>query len=424
MSAAPLPGDPSPREDDRYLFLEAILAARDCLRISYVGRSLKDCEEYPPSVVVSELLDYLDQAITFPEPKETARGRLVLHHRLHAFSPAYFEPGSRLFSYSAANCAAAVANRAGPQPEPAFLATPMEAPGEEGRNVELASLISFFDRPAASFLRQRLSIRPGYEEGVLEENEPMLSNALSDYQVRKEMLDGQIAGETAAGAGLFAARALVPAGSVGDQVHAGLRRSTDTFLATVAGQVGATLPDPPFPIDLHLGAFTLTGRLDALYRGRLAFFRPSTVNPKDRLRAWIQHLAWCAAAEAPPASTLVIGRSETLLFPALSREEATERLTALLEIYWRGQSRPLPFFPITSFEFATPRKSTVSPLRRARGKWRGGPFTEGGERDHPAYRLCFGDRDPLDAEFESLALAVFGSMRIEKPSAPRKKSSK
>ena len=41
------PGDRSRREDDRYLFLEALLAARERLVISWVGRSIRDNSERP-----------------------------------------------------------------------------------------------------------------------------------------------------------------------------------------------------------------------------------------------------------------------------------------------------------------------------------------------------------------------------------------
>jgi exodeoxyribonuclease V gamma subunit len=48
----PRRGDRSSREDDRYLFLEALLSARDRLLIIYVGQSIRDNAELPPSVVV------------------------------------------------------------------------------------------------------------------------------------------------------------------------------------------------------------------------------------------------------------------------------------------------------------------------------------------------------------------------------------
>ena len=80
MSAAPEPGDRSLRDEDRQLWLETLLSAREHLLISYVGRSVRDNRELPPSVVLSELVDHLDQAYTDRAgPAGTVR---VIHHPL------------------------------------------------------------------------------------------------------------------------------------------------------------------------------------------------------------------------------------------------------------------------------------------------------------------------------------------------------
>lgn len=51
-------GDRSRRLDDRYLFLEALLSAREQLYISYIGRSERDNSERIASMLVSELIEY------------------------------------------------------------------------------------------------------------------------------------------------------------------------------------------------------------------------------------------------------------------------------------------------------------------------------------------------------------------------------
>ena len=59
VSGKPRRGDRSRREDDRYLFLEAVCSAQDKLYISYRGRGVRENNELQPSVLVSELVDYL-----------------------------------------------------------------------------------------------------------------------------------------------------------------------------------------------------------------------------------------------------------------------------------------------------------------------------------------------------------------------------
>ena len=101
----------SRRDDDRQLFLETILSARDALYLSYSGLSPRDNSEAPPSVVVTELLDYTARNY---EP-----ALAVTMHPLQAFSTRYFGVDQPLFSYSAA---ALAASRASCTPAPAEVA--------------------------------------------------------------------------------------------------------------------------------------------------------------------------------------------------------------------------------------------------------------------------------------------------------------
>lgn len=59
MREKPRSGDRNRPDDDRYMFLEAVLAAQKSLHISYLGISPGDGSERNPSIVVSELLDYV-----------------------------------------------------------------------------------------------------------------------------------------------------------------------------------------------------------------------------------------------------------------------------------------------------------------------------------------------------------------------------
>ena len=99
------PGDPDPAGTDRQTFLDAVLATRDRLILSYTGRSQRDGTERAASAVLDALLDTC--AATFDAPE-----RLVVRHRLQPFSPAYFGDGDSgsgdsgeppLYTYAAQN---------------------------------------------------------------------------------------------------------------------------------------------------------------------------------------------------------------------------------------------------------------------------------------------------------------------------------
>jgi exodeoxyribonuclease V gamma subunit len=87
-------GDRSRREDDRYLFLEAICSARHNMYISYCGRDIKDNSERYPSLLVSELQDYCGRYFYLNESDESSSEQLLNHwtiqHRLQPFHPWYF----------------------------------------------------------------------------------------------------------------------------------------------------------------------------------------------------------------------------------------------------------------------------------------------------------------------------------------------
>lgn len=407
IQAHPLPGDRSARADDRYLFLEALLSARDALRISYVCRSLTGPETQPPSAVVSELLDCLDASCRFPGGA-AAREALVFTHRLHAFARAYFEPGGKLWSFSEANRAAAAREPARAVP---FLERPLDPPGPERRAVDLADLCAFVANPAAVFLRERLAIRLAERDETLEECEPLAPDALQRYQVAAGLFSALAAGEAPPPAPALVARAELPPGAVGLQQYRSQEYAARALHGNIARLLGTTRPDAPRLLEVRVGPFTLTGRLDNLYGGRLAAFRPAKLKPKDRLQAWCAHLAWCAACgETPPPPGVLAGSDGAVRFAP----QPPERLLDLLELFWSGLQAPLRFFPAASLAFAESQgKSGKTPLERARETWRGN-VRAAGECEDPSFRLCFGGGeeggDPLDAAFEAASLAVYGPL--------------
>lgn len=399
-------GDRSVREDDRYVFLEALLSARDRLCISYLGRSHLNNEAAQPSVVVRELLDYVEQTTSLP------RSAWIVEHRLQAFSSRYFDPESPLFSYSQANAAASRQGIA--REERPFLAAPLPEPEADERAVRIERLVEFFANPAAFFLRRRLGVRLEESDQPLAESEPMEIGSLAAYGIRQELFEPRLKGNSIPGRDAFTARALLPPGSMGARHFEKADRAARSFLASV--QPFLVNPQEPKLIELRLGEFTLTGALEPIYNGRPVLFRPARLKAKDRFRAWIKSLAWCAAEEAAgrePQGAILAGEGETVEFAALAPTQLLERLLA---IYWRGLCEPVPFFPASSLQYATvcqqppSSKRSRSPLEAARLEWAGG-FNKNAECDDPAYRLCFGrGDDPLNADFEALAMEIAGGM--------------
>lgn len=85
-------GDVSPRERDRYAFLEMVLAARDGLYLSYVSREPVTGETRSPSAVIHELTEMLAPYLGL-DPDGTWK-RMRIEHPLHRFDPTYDGAGA------------------------------------------------------------------------------------------------------------------------------------------------------------------------------------------------------------------------------------------------------------------------------------------------------------------------------------------
>lgn len=93
---------PSQTDFDRYLFLEALLSARQYFILTYTGYDVEDFKEQSPSLLVSELLNYIDKAYAITESSEntTVSSQCRWTHPFNAFDKSCFEPNSPLRSFS------------------------------------------------------------------------------------------------------------------------------------------------------------------------------------------------------------------------------------------------------------------------------------------------------------------------------------
>ena len=410
IAQQPRPGDRTTRDDDRYLFLEALLSARDVLYVSYVGQSIRDNSAIPPSVLLSELLDYVTSSF------ELAEEELITKHKLQPFSPAYFRGNGTLFSYSKENCAAGeVAGEQRTTPAP-FMTTPISEPEAEWRRLNLERLISFFGHPAKFFVTQRLALRLPKADDLLEEAEPLEIDTLPKYWLQQELLDHALRGETLEPLlPVLRARGNLPPGHAGEaQLHE-LCENAERFAALVRQHLGDA-PDAPRDFELALDEFELHGRLDRLHSGRLVHYRLTTRKPKDVLIAWIQHLI--ANLERPTESVLI--SSDKKNRPVLDqfapfKAGARERLLELLHLYWRGLREPLRLFPRSSSAFAEKvlDGKEDEALAAAHKKWASTPrswepdWGDDAESKDAYFSLAFDVDHALEKDFEPLARAVF-----------------
>ena len=388
-------GDRSRRADDRYLFLELLLAARSTLYISYTGQDQRDNSELPPSELVNELLDYL------------GRDGVLTRHPLQPFSQRYFKADSGLFSYSTQMCEAGQVKEGADRIVPTSFTASLSEPDAEWRQLSPEQLIDFFSSPARYLLRRRLGVRLDEGDVQLASEEPFELDYLSAIQLQESLLESGHGKEVLFEQEMMAGR--LPHGEPGrvlfdsswSQAESLRRRIEDLKLPLLAETAS-------LDIDLQLAGLRLSGQLHGVTRSGLVNYSPHRLWANQHIEFWLRHLMLNAAADkSVVCSSLWLDSERLYTLPPI--ESACERLEALVDCYWRGLREPLHLFPKSSLAYAAQiqqQKTVDQALKSARICWYGNDFSEG-ESFKPYFQLAFGQQEVLDAEFEALSHLLF-----------------
>ena len=371
MNGRAKPGDRSRRDDDRYLFLEAILSAQHNLYISYVGRSIQDNTERVPSVLVSELMEYCHQNYCLDGESDLAcdtsgdrlLDMLVTHHSMVPFSPSAFV--GQQASYAKEWLPAA--NRQG-KGSGAFnrqladflldVTYPLE--------LDLVELQRFWRLPVQYFFNRRLKVMFEPPLPVMEDDEPFVLGGLESYQMRDQLLDDllshQLAGQSdtqrmiAEFVAEQRAQGKLPVGAFGDIEFETNRAQTEELVEKLSFLCQSLGDDLEIKLTFDVlgegNNVNLTGWLTQHYQSGLIRFRSGKIRSQDYLSAWIDHLAMCAMGQAKRTHMIGYDRKEGvvhLIYPPMQdAAHAKSLLGELVALFYQGMTEPLSYFPKTS----------------------------------------------------------------------------
>lgn len=399
MAQAPRPGDRDRRSDDRYLFLEALLSARDVFAVSWVGCSVRDDSASPPSPVVGELLDHLTASCH--GGGQPAGQLLTIEHPMQPFSQRCFAGPSAIASYNRAWLPAE--EQAEPRP---FWSVPLDPPVEtevELKGVELARLVRFWRNPVHFFLTRVLGLRVDRDSAALEESEPFVLNGLQQFQLRQQTVGDLLSGRESEE--LFAALT-----ATGQLPQVPFDRLAFTDLADQAERLAEPLydllaePREPLAVHLDLGRWHLTGQLTGCFRTGRVTWRSGARKAADLVELWLLHLVLHLAGPADlvrRSTYLARDRNGTPQWFVLGPvDDPAPLLRDLLDRYQLGLTRPLHFFPKTALAWA--EAAPGREMARARAAWTTSEWSQG-EDAEPAYAWFLADIDPLDEAFAEQA---------------------
>lgn len=383
MALAPRAGDRSRRQDDRYLFLEALLSARDHVLLSWVGRSARNNQEQPPSLLVGQWRDYVLQAWrcadTDPDDDSPAAQKRLwqqLHTELplQPFSARYFLPGTSLQTFSRSW-------------RDALDPLPAEVPAVSERRlpempVTAADLLRWWRDPVASFWHHRLDVRWPRADEQTPEHEPFVLDGLPRYSIQDELLQAlllpdpepvwqQILQRRAgsgqwplSGFGELASQAL-------DEQAARLRQAAETLrqsepVVQRTRQVTLTVADCPVTIELPPplirrgpdGELTLWG----LTGSRVHDSKGGVTKFAALMPFWLDQVLLAQSGQSLPCA--VLSGSGLLRWPALPSPLANQWCRDVVAAWLVGQAEPLPLPRDAALAFA--RKAM--PSARSRGE--------------------------------------------------------
>ena len=401
IASFPRLGDRSRREDDKYLFIEALISAREKLYMSYIGQSIQDNTRLVPCVLLSELMDYLQDRFGLGAME------LIQYHPLQAFSRTYFSEDSNFFSFSRENFEALAQVRS-VDPIHTTNAAEIRQPADDWRHLEIASLCQFFKNPTRFLLQKRLGISLEDQVPLPDDYENFRMASLDEYRVAQELYHQYVRGRQPED--LFPAvqaRGILPHGTIGQFEFKRLWCKVRQF-ATKLEKYTQGLQPVELPVELNIGRFSMTGKIPGLYGDACVHARYTRFNPGDLICTWIYHLIQSHISPESLLTSWYISRDTTVELRPIQNSESI--LLVLLDTYWKGLSESIHLFPFAAYQYAKQVvQHAVNPdraMRMVENKW-ANDFGWS-EADDPYIAHCFKDTDPLDDQFRDLATSVFG----------------
>ena len=358
ISINPQKGDRSRREDDRYMFLQSLLSARDTLYISYVGQNKKDDSSIEPSVVVTELLDYIEQ---------TMGGRIpLIKTALQAFSPKNFKQGSYSKQWQVDF------EKISLKP----FAQPIEIADLETA-ITIDELINFYKNPAKYFMQQRLNMSLNdYAEGI-QDDEIFTLDPLQKYSLNAKLLtelfeNGNVQRDRYLNSGELAE---LNSGVI--QYEENYQQVNDDYLkvSTHTEFSGINFLDGNIKIE----QVELSGRVASFSNKGLLQINQSRLKGKHIFSYWIQHCFLCALDEINFCEFYYKDQYKNVKlsgFQMVTVEQARVYLQQLIEGFNQGRNKALEFYVDTSYEYEIMlnKKNKDSAVEKIKSLWQPDDF--------------------------------------------------
>jgi len=362
METQKRPGDRNVKANDKHLFLETILSAENYLYLSYIGRSIKDNTDIPPSILVDELIDFIEsncglgtdwteeeKQLLNEKKRPDIRALLVTRHALHHFSR--IQPdGIPQYLHLVSNAEKGVEMS---RQHPITDSIQAELP--------IASFWRFLQNPIKGYLNQVAGIYYEQMDDVLKEEEIFELNRLELYQCRIDLMDlkDELSWEEFRDKGVKTGR--LPLKNSSRLAMSTLLADIEPIRNLLAKEI-AGLDLRPLAVRFSYKETNLLGVIE-VYGDQLVVLSWSKNEYKKVLEGYIQYLL--LVVNGYQVDLKVISYTQKKVFKAnnIDTSLAKKYLETLMDVYQKGHERLLPF--ILGLEFTkTAYKEWYEQIRR------------------------------------------------------------
>lgn len=350
-------GDRSRRNDDRYLFLEALLSAEQKLYISYIGHDIQTNEVRYPSILVDELWDYIqhsyclagDESAISAVAVNKLQQHLMEQHTRMPFNVVNFDMSNNLCrTISYADEWLPAAKRQG---ELSYFNQPLLR--QSINNIGLDELKQFYRHPIKFLTNKRLgySINPNDEQ--LPDTENFNLNNLQRFYINNQILDqfminndNSLQFDEKLYQKMFYSNQL-PYGAFGQILYTEQKSVMQDLIDRIQPQISGHFRS--LDVHLTLEAVNLTGKINNLQDDGILQWRSTKLTIKDGLSLWIDHLICCILlTNTASLHNRIYGREDTSwCFQSILADEASYLLNELVHGFIDGFNQPL-FMPLQS----------------------------------------------------------------------------
>lgn len=322
MIKSPRIGDRNIKTNDKHLFLETLLSAGDYLYLSYIGQQIKDNSKKPASILVDELISFIESSSSNPEKVVPS---LFRNEPLHSFSSKYGHvPGYA--NYLLAGQDAIVIEKE----------TQVEEPS--GTVIDFNDLFHFFCNTVEWYYKKNFGISYDNEVVTLPEVENFELGYLEKWELKNELLlqepdsmETFISQQKKLGRIPLKNSAVFEIGKVMEEINS-IKQLFDEERNNASARVEN--------LELKFDNYVLTASIPFVFDDKVLIPLLSKSKQKYLLKAWLTGLFLSASQK--PLKTIYIA-DKKIQFSSDDAVNARKKLKNLIGFMEEGRKQLYPF---------------------------------------------------------------------------------